>query len=395
LLPPAAQEERATPAGARDRPRLPVLSSGEAAPGARPPERPRAVILPGDEKPDLHTIFGPTSPYAFYTDEDLDKRIVYLEASRGCPYSCEFCLSSLDQKVRPFLLDWFLSELETLLARGLLRFKFVDRTFNLKIQDACRILDFFLERMRPGLFLHFEMIPDRLPDPLRERLARFPKGSVQLEVGIQTFDPYASEQISRRQNVEKLEDNLRWLRANTGVHIHADLIAGLPGEDVVSFGAGFDRLLRLAPHEIQLGVLKRLRGAPIDRHRNAHAMVFSKSAPYEVLQTDVLRFDELQRLKRLARHFDMIHNSGRFLHSRVLLQRDAPFANWMSLSQWLWEQTGATAGISLARLSELLLTYLVDHMKYPEEHVRASLTADLGRGRVSGLPRRQAFHATA
>ncbi|HEX4120239.1 MAG TPA: cobalamin-dependent protein, partial [Verrucomicrobiae bacterium] len=168
-------------------------------------------------------------PYELYSDEDVANRVIYVEASRGCPFTCEFCLSSLDVPVRQFALPLLLGELQKLLDRGVRQFKFVDRTFNLNIATSKAILEFFLERYRAGLFIHFEMIPDRLPEALREVIAKFPRGAMQFEVGIQTFDPAVSKNISRRQDYGRLEDNLRFLRRETGVHVHADLIAGLPG----------------------------------------------------------------------------------------------------------------------------------------------------------------------
>ena len=205
-------------------------------------------------------------PYDLYDEQDIAHRVIYVEASRGCPFSCEFCLSSLDIPVRQVPLPALLNALQNLLDRGVRQFKFVDRTFNLNLATSRAILEFFLERHRPGNFYHFEMIPDRLPDALREVIAKFPPGSLQFEVGIQTFNPEVAERISRKQNYERLADNLCFLRERTGVHIHADLIAGLPGESVESFGAGFDRLIALRPQEIQVGILKRLRGTPIIRH---------------------------------------------------------------------------------------------------------------------------------
>ena len=206
------------------------------------------------------------SPYRFYTDEDIAHRLIYVEASRGCPFKCEFCLSALDKTAWPFPLEPFLAELQMLHQRGVRHFKFVDRTFNLNVKTCARILDFFLERLDERLFLHFELIPDHLPEPLKTRLVRFPPGSLQFEIGVQTFNPTVQTLISRKQDNCKTVDNLVWLRRNTHAYLHADLIAGLPGEDLASFAVSFDRLAALDPHEIQVGVLKRLRGAPLDRH---------------------------------------------------------------------------------------------------------------------------------
>ena len=197
-------------------------------------------------------------PYELYDERDIAHRVIYVEASRGCPFSCEFCLSSLDIPVRQASLPRLLSELQRLLDRGVKHFKFVDRTFNLNLNTSRTLLQFFLERYRSGLFFHFEMIPDRLPEPLRELIAKFPAGALQFEVGVQSFNEEVCKLISRRQDFRKLEDNFQFLRQRTGVYIHADLIAGLPGETLESFAAGFDRLIGLGPQEIQVGILKRL-----------------------------------------------------------------------------------------------------------------------------------------
>jgi hypothetical protein len=265
-------------------------------------------------------------------------------------------LSSLDVPVRGFDLALFLAELEKLFARGARIFKFVDRTFNLSLNTSRAILEFFLNRWEDGMFVHFEMVPDRMPEALLELLARFPAGGVQLEVGIQTFDEATAKNISRRQNYEKLEKNLRFLRANTGVHIHADLIAGLPGETMESFGRGFDRLVALAPQEIQLGILKRLRGTPIVRHDAEWQMQYSPHPPYEILQNKSLSFAQLQSLRRFAKFWDLIANSGRFTDTLPWVWRglESPFAGFMEFSEWLALRLGRTHSIALVALAEQL-----------------------------------------
>ncbi|HET6425405.1 MAG TPA: radical SAM protein, partial [Planctomycetaceae bacterium] len=232
-------------------------------------------------------------PYELYTDDDLAHRVLYVEASRGCPFTCEFCLSALDIPVRQFPLESFLAAMQRLLDRGARTFKFVDRTFNLNLRVSRAILEFFWEQYTPGMFLHFEMIPDRFPEALRELVTRFPPGAIQFEVGIQTWNDDVAVLISRKQDNAAAEGNLRWLREQTGVHVHADLIVGLPGEDRKSFAAGFDRLVALRPQEIQVGILKRLRGTPIIRHDAQYQMIYSEEPPYEILQTADIPFDEM------------------------------------------------------------------------------------------------------
>lgn len=291
-------------------------------------------------------------PYDLYDERDLAHRVIYVEASRGCPFACEFCLSSLDIPVRNVPLEPFIAAMQSLLDRGCQQFKFVDRTFNLNLKTSATILQFFLDRYRPGLFVHFEMIPDRLPEQLRGIIQQFPPGALQFEVGIQTFNERVATLISRRQNNTVAEENIRWLRAKTGVHIHADLIVGLPGEDLESFAAGFDRLVALRPQEIQVGLLKRLRGTPISRHDAAWGMVYSPHPPYEILQTKLIDFPTMQRLRRFARYWDLVANSGNFPGL------EWTFAEFLKFSDWLYEQTRQTHGIARARLQELLNTHL-------------------------------------
>jgi radical SAM superfamily enzyme YgiQ (UPF0313 family) len=326
-----------------------------------------------------------TLPYPLYSDTDLAHRVVYVEASRGCPFKCEFCLSSLDVPVRNVPLESFLHQMQRLLDRGLRQFKFVDRTFNLNLNFSRSILQFFHDRYTPRLFLHFEMIPDRLPDALRDPIRQFPAGALQFEVGIQTFNEAVAQRISRRQDAKRVEDNLRFLRDETGVHVHADLIAGLPGEDIASFGRGFDRLVALRPQEIQVGILKRLRGTPIVRHDAEWGMIYSPNPPYEILQTSSVDFSTMQRLRRFSRYWDLIANSGNFVRTSPLIWKSAsPFERFMELSDWLYLKSGKTHAISLTRLTEMLFTFLTERDK-PQEVAEAIWSDHLAGGRSDRL----------
>ena len=358
-------------------------------------ERPANKIIQAEPPEFAHLAL----PYDLYDDRDIAHRIIYVEASRGCPFSCEFCLSSLDIPVRQLQLTVLLEALQRLLDRGVKQFKFVDRTFNLNLEVSRTLLEFFLERHRPGNFYHFEMIPDRLPPGLREIIARFPPGSLQFEVGIQTFNEQVAALISRRQNYARLEDNFQFLRSQTGVHVHADLIAGLPGETVESLAAGFDRLVTLRPQEIQVGILKRLRGTPIVRHDAEWQMRYDPNPPYEILQNRLVDFSTLHTLRRFARYWDLIGNSGNFVESTPLIwsgppsapanalsaitserRSGSPFYRFLDWTKWLHERIGRTDSIALVRLMELLFQFLTAELGLEPKTTAETLWRDYQRG---------------
>ena len=361
--------------------------------GCRPPR-----IIAGEQLPLTEIVL----PYREYTDADLAHRLLYVEASRGCPFRCEFCLSALDKTAWSFDLDRFLAEMQRLYERGARNFKFVDRTFNLKVDDSVRILRFFLDRLASSddpadrLFVHFEVIPDHLPERLRQLIAQFPAGSLQLEVGIQSFNETIQQRISRRQDNARSEANLRWLLECSQAHVHTDLIFGLPGETLASFAEGFDRLHRLRPHEIQLGLLKRLRGTPIGRHTFEYGMVYDELPPYTVQQTAAVDAREMQRFTRFARYWDRVANSGRFRQALPLLLDDegcasSAFALFMDFSDWLWERAQRTRGLSPEWLADALFDHLVAR-GVPAERVRNALLADYVASGARGNPQALAGH---
>ncbi|WP_341909660.1 DUF4080 domain-containing protein [Polaromonas sp. YR568] len=344
--------------------------------------QPLMKVIAG-EQPPLEAL---ALPYREYTDKDLARRLLYVEASRGCPFKCEFCLSALDKTAWAFELDRFMAEMALLYERGARNFKFVDRTFNLKVDFSVRILQFFLGKLQAGgertgappeLFVHFEVVPDSLPDRLKALIAQFPAGSLQFEVGIQSFNPEVQQRISRRQDNLKTADNLRWLVSESQAHVHADLIFGLPGETLASFAEGFDQLHALAPHEIQFGILKRLRGTPIARHTDEFAMVYDPQTPYTILQNSTVDFATMQRIQRFARYWDLVANSGRFAAAlHLLLAPGSAFQNFLGFSDWLWRSTGKTHEFALEKLVDLLFEHLTAVRGLPAEDVRAALLAD-------------------
>ncbi len=337
--------------------------------------------------PDLETM---VLPYSLYTDKDIEHRVIYVEASRGCPFKCEFCLSSLDEKVRAFALDPFLAEMDVLIGRGVRQFKFVDRTFNLNIQTSIKIMEFFLERISLGLFIHFELIPDRLPDELKEIIKLFPRGSLQFEIGVQTLNPEVEKHISRRQNHEKLKANFQFLKKETEVHTHADLIVGLPGETLKSFASNFDTLYALKPDEIQVGILKRLRGTPLIRHDGEFQMKYQAFPPYSILCNSTMDFKTIQRMQRFAKFWDLVANSGNFKETVKLIEKNAPvsiFEEYLSLSDYLSTRHLKRHSIALLSLVESIWYYLKEVKNLSVEDVSVALIEDYSIRGKRDIPR--------
>ncbi len=340
-------------------------------------ETPERFILGG--RPEISTV---EFPYHLYSDHDLKQRTVYLETSRGCPFTCQFCLSALDKKVRYFDLELMLTTLQELYQRGLRQYKFVDRTFNLKPKIGAEILDFFLNLNDADIFLHFEVVPDLLPDILKEKLSLFKPGQIQLEIGIQSLTDDVMDRIDRRLHREKITKNLSFLRQATCCHLHTDLIVGLPGETLSSFADSFDALYALEPHEIQVGILKRLKGAPIINQEQEWEYIFNRSAPYEVLQNKTMSFDDLKTMRRFSRFWDILANSGEFAQSLryLLAQSQSPFYGFLALSQYCYAYFQRTHSINRDAQAEMLYCYGVHQLNFDPGTWAQSLRQDYMQG---------------
>lgn len=268
------------------------------------------------------------SPYTPEMLRATGNRIVYYESSRGCPFSCSYCLSSTFSGVRYFPMDRVKRELSLLFDSGLRQVKFTDRTFNCSKPRAMEIFSHIAglcDRRRalgggePDVNFHFEAAADLFDDEMLDLLARVPPGLIQLEIGLQTMNEKALDAVSRKTDLARLCDNVRRLRAAGNIHLHLDLIAGLPFEDFASFRESFDAVYGLRPHQLQLGFLKLLKGTRIRREAALHGYGFSSSPPYEMLFNKYLGFDELLALKGVEELLDRYFNSGRFSYTLEFL----------------------------------------------------------------------------
>jgi radical SAM superfamily enzyme YgiQ (UPF0313 family) len=316
-------------------------------------------------------------PYLYYNENDIKNRNIYVEASRGCPFSCEFCLSSIDKKVRYFDIDILLKEFETLWQKGVRNFKFIDRTFNLNMKIANQLLDFFLAK-DGSYHLHFEVIPDSFPKKLREKIKLFAPSTLQLEIGIQTLKSDIALNIKRELNIPKIKENISFLEKETKSHIHLDLIIGLPGESLDSFGENLDYLCSLSRSEVQVGILKKLSGTTLNRHDETFGMVYNDIPPYEILCNNLISFKQMQEMKRFARYWDLVYNSGNFIQTFALLvENRSVYSTFKEFSSWIYNQTHSTWQISLDRLAKYLFDYITTIQKQDKEKTATTLISDL------------------
>ena len=317
-------------------------------------------------------------PYRLYTDADISTRMVYVEATRGCPFKCEYCTSSESGGIRYFPIETLLKEFGILLDRGVHQFKFLDRSFNFGGVQSLAVLDFFLARQFKGLRLHFEFTPDALNEEWRRCLRGFEPEMLHIEMGVQTWNEAVAACIHRPLKPDAVEKSLRFMIDEAKADVHADLIVGLPGESLESFKAGFDRLVALGPSEIQVGILKRLPGTAIGKHDETYAVKWSPVPPYEILQNNLLSFVQLRELERFSRCWDLLHNRNRFHTSARMLRRDgaSPFERVLKVASFVYGRVGRMHAISPKRLAEAVFEVLVNTSGVSEGEAKAALERD-------------------
>ena len=268
------------------------------------------TVVEGPEAPPLESLDDIPSPFALGL-VDTSRGFVYLETSRGCPYSCAFCMSALDDRVRSFSFPRIEQDLLWLMQHRVPKIKLVDRTFNYDAARARRIWSFILEHNQ-GSHFHFEIGAHLLDAESLKLLETVPEGMFQFEIGVQSTLPTTLDAIGRKASLEQLEHNVRRLRAKGNIHLHLDLIAGLPGEGFRDFLASVDRVAALAPHHLQIEPVKLLPGSPLRLRATKLGIRFDPHPPYTVLATADLDYAEIDKLRGLSRLFDLTFNSGRF-----------------------------------------------------------------------------------
>lgn len=302
--------------GEGEEPLRALLSSWQ--PERQPGVIPRTIMRVGEE-----LINGPDSPPLQELDSipspfqseltDMQRGFVYYETSRGCPFHCSFCLSSRDNQIRSYSMQRIKSDLFLLMQKGVAKIKLVDRTFNFDANRAREIFSFILEHNRSTHF-HFEIAGHLLDEATLELLDQAPQEMFQFEIGVQSTLESTLDAIGRKVNMKKLEENIRRLRQSNRIHIHLDLVAGLPGDNYQNFLKSIDKVAALAPHHLQIEPVKLLPGSPLRDQAKELQIVFDPNPPYTILGSQELSFPELQQLQEISRLLDLTYNSGHFLN---------------------------------------------------------------------------------
>jgi radical SAM superfamily enzyme YgiQ (UPF0313 family) len=319
-----------------------------------------------------------------YTDEylaNLGNRIVYFESSRGCPFSCSYCLSSITPGVRYFSMDRVKKELYKLINWRVKQVKFVDRTFNSNKKRAKEIFSYIIDtaiKLESETNFHFEMAGDLFDEEMLDILSKAPSGLIQFEIGVQTTNQDSLKAIDRITDFEKIKTNVNKLRRAGNIHLHLDLIAGLPYENYTSFKKSFDDVYRLKPHQLQLGFLKMLKGSKMREQAELHSFEFRDYPPYEVLSNKYIKYEELLMLKGVEELEERYYNSGRFAFSLEYITEEiytSPFNFYYQFSKFNEERNYLNRLIGAKELYSILHEFIRNSMK--EEHF--SILEDLLR----------------
>ena len=296
-------------------------------------------------------------PFSYENLEGLEHRIIYYESSRGCPFSCSYCLSSIDKKVRFRSLELVKKELGFFLERKVPQVKFVDRTFNCKKSHSMEIWRYLLEHDNGVTNFHFEVSADLLDEEELALIGQMRPGLIQLEIGVQTTYPETIAEIRRRMDLEKLAANVAAVNERKNVHQHLDLIAGLPFETLERFQQSFDDVYRMEPEQLQLGFLKVLKGSYMAEMAKTYGIEYQSQPPYEVLSTRWLSYGDLILLKGVEEMVEVYYNSGQFRAVIKKLETEfaSPFSLYESLARY-YEERGLT-GISHNRLARYEILY--------------------------------------
>ncbi|WP_343216379.1 B12-binding domain-containing radical SAM protein [Clostridium simiarum] len=299
-------------------------------------EKENGDIIYGGKRPlmDMNDLIFP-----YNKEEDLTNKIVYYEASRGCPFNCKYCLSSTIHGVRFLDIERVKKELKFLIDKEVKLIKFVDRTFNCNSKFSMGIWQFLIDQDTDSTF-HFEISADILKKEEIKLLSKAPKGQFQFEVGVQTTNDEVLKNINRNVNFSDIKEKIEEMESIKNIKQHLDLIAGLPGEDYESFKRSFNDVYSIKPEEIQLGFLKLLKGSPMTAEAEKWGMVYSPYPPYEILKTDMISYDELLELKAVEAMVDKYYNSQKFNNIIDYLEKkfDAPFEFFHSLAMFFKEK---------------------------------------------------------
>lgn len=321
--------------------------------------------------------------------EALTHRIIYFESSRGCPFRCSYCMSSIEKQLRFFDLEEVLDQLSLFLSCRVPQVKFIDRTFNCNPQRALAIWRYISEQDNGVTNFHFEIAADLLSDEMVDCLAQMRPGLVQLEIGVQSTNPQTLEAIQRKTDMALVQKRVETVLSRKNVHVHLDLIAGLPLEGYQSFVRSFNQVYRLNPHQLQLGFLKVLAGTPICQNAERYGIRARRYPPYEVLKTNDISYEELNKLKQIEPLVDQLYNSGRFrnLLGAALPLFESPFDFYSRLNTFLRESADPSVYAGKYGLYRAVLDACVRLHPEMETHLRELIKLDLfARERARSLP---------